>query len=172
MTIRYKRPDKKNALSILESAKDDLKFTLTIKISDESGATIIRNIHNSFRMLGDSLLISKGIDPKDHITSIKELLKLNVKTSRPINLIDSVRRLRHNINYYGYRPKLNEVKDVISIAETCFNPLYEEVKKIVTGEEKVGEIVERKEGEEVKKTGKVERSKEKLVRKEKTDKKE
>ena len=130
--IRYKRPDKKNALSLLEAAKNDLKFTLTIKISEESGATIIRNIHNSFRMLGDSLLIFKGIDPTDHITSIKELLKLGVRTARPIYLIDSVRRLRHNINYYGYRPKLNEVEDVISIAKTCFDPLYEEVKKIVS----------------------------------------
>ena len=83
-------------------------------------------------MLGDSLLVSKGIEPTDHITPIKELLKLNVKTSRPINLIDSIRRLRNNINYYGYRPKLNEVEDAVSIAKTCFQPMYKEVKKIVS----------------------------------------
>ena len=130
--MRYKRPDKKNALSLLEAARNDLDFTFTIKISEDSGSTIIRNIHNSFRMLGDSLLVSKGIEPTDHITPIKELLKLNVKTSRPINLIDSIRRLRNNINYYGYRPKLNEVEDAVSIAKTCFQPLYKEVKKIVS----------------------------------------
>jgi len=130
--MRYKRPDKKNALSLLEAARNDLDFTFTIKISEDSGSTIIRNIHNSFRMLGDSLLVSKGIEPTDHITPIKELLKLNVKTSRPINLIDSIRRLRNNINYYGYRPKLNEVEDAVSIAKTCFQPMYKEVKKIVS----------------------------------------
>jgi len=130
--MRYKRPDKKNALSLLEAARNDLDFTFTIKISEDSGSTIIRNIHNSFRMIGDSLLVSKGIEPTDHITPIKELLKLNVKTSRPINLIDSIRRLRNNINYYGYRPKLNEVEDAVSIAKTCFQPLYKEVKKIVS----------------------------------------
>ena len=130
--MRYKRPDKKNALSLLEAARNDLDFTFTIKISEDSGSTIIRNIHNSFRMLGDSLLVSKGIEPTDHITPIKELLKLNVKTSRPINLIDSIRRLRNNINYYGYRPKLNEVEDAVSIAKTCFQPLYKEIKKIVS----------------------------------------
>ncbi|MBS3156233.1 hypothetical protein J4413_03305 [Candidatus Woesearchaeota archaeon] len=130
--MRYKRPDKKNALSLLEAARKDLKFTFTIKVSEDSGSTIIRNIHNSFRMLGDSLLVSKGIEPTDHITPIKELLKLNINTSRPINLIDSIRRLRNNINYYGYRPKLNEVEDVVSIAKTCFEPLYKEVKKIVS----------------------------------------
>ena len=130
--MRYKRPDKKNALSLLEAARNDLDFTFTIKISEDSGSTIIRNIHNSFRMIGDSLLVSKGIEPTDHITPIKELLKLNVKTSRPINLIDSIRRLRNNINYYGYRPKLNEVEDAVSIAKTCFQPMYKEVKKIVS----------------------------------------
>ena len=55
--MRYKRPDKKNALSLLEAARKDLKFTFTIKVSEDSGSTIIRNIHNSFRMLGDSLLV-------------------------------------------------------------------------------------------------------------------
>ena len=130
--MRYKRPDKKNALSLLEAARKDLKFTFTIKVSEDSGSTIIRNIHNSFRMLGDSLLVSKGIEPTDHITPIKELLKLNINTSRPINLIDSIRRLRNNINYYGYRPKLNEVEDAVSIAKTCFQPMYKEVKKIVS----------------------------------------
>jgi len=130
--IRYKRPDKKNALSLVEAAKRDLNFTLTIKVSEDSGSTIVRNIHNSFRMLGDALLIYKGIEPKDHITSIKELLKLNVSTLRPINLVDSIRKLRHNINYYGYSPKLNEVEDAVSIAKTCFGPLYEEVKKIIS----------------------------------------
>ena len=129
--MRYKRPDKKNALSLLEAARKDLKFTFTIKVSEDSGSTIIRNIHNSFRMLGDSLLVSKGIEPTDHITPIKELLKLNINTSRPINLIDSIRRLRNNINYYGYRPKLNEVEDVVSIAKTCFEPLYKETLKII-----------------------------------------
>src|SRR3989344_4760309 len=100
--MRYKRPDKKNALSLLEAARKDLKFTFTIKVSEDSGSPII------------------------------ELLKLNINTSRPINLIDSIRRLRNNINYYGYRPKLNEVEDVVSIAKTCFEPLYKEVKKIVS----------------------------------------
>ena len=61
LTLRYKRPDHKNALSIIEAAKRDLNFTLSIKFSDESGATIVRNIYESFRMLGDALLVAKGI---------------------------------------------------------------------------------------------------------------
>lgn len=127
MTIRYKRPDKKNALSIVNAAKKDMKFTLTLEPTGESGATIVRNIYECFRMLGDSLLVAKGIESEDHITPIKELLKLQVSTNRPISLIENLRKLRHNINYYGYSPKLIEVEDVISLAKSCFNPLLEEV---------------------------------------------
>ena len=126
--MRYKKPDKKNALSIIEAAERDMKFTLNLKATDLSSTTIIRNIYECFRMLGDALLVSKGIDSKDHLAPINELLKLNVRTKRPINLIDNLRRLRHNINYYGYKPRLEETIDVISIAESIFYPLVKVVR--------------------------------------------
>lgn len=129
MTIRYKRPDKKNALSIVNAAKKDMEFTLSLKPSEEAGSTIIRNIYECFRMLGDALLVAKGIDSEDHITPIRELLRLRVITSRPINLIENLRVLRHNINYYGYLPKLIEVEDAASIAKCCFQPLLNAVLK-------------------------------------------
>ena len=127
--MRYKRPDKKNALSLVDAAKKDMDFTLKLKISEEAGPTIVRNVYESFRMLGDALLISEGIDSEDHVMPIKELLKLEVETERPINLIDNLRRFRHNINYYGYQPKLSEINDTISIANSCFEPMYREVLK-------------------------------------------
>jgi uncharacterized protein (UPF0332 family) len=125
--MRYKRPDKKNALSIIEAAKRDMKFTLTINLSEEAGPTIVRNIYECFRMLGDALLVAKGVESKDHIVPIKELMKVKVETTRPIILIDNLRRLRHNINYYGYKPALAEVEDVISIAKTVFEPLLKAI---------------------------------------------
>lgn len=127
--MRYKRPDKKNALSIIGAAERDMNFTLSMESTEESGPTIVRNIYECFRMLGDALLISKGIESEDHITPIKELTKLNVETERPIRLVDNLRRLRHNINYYGYKPRLAEVEDVISIAKTTFKPLLKTIKK-------------------------------------------
>ncbi|MFH1432553.1 MAG: hypothetical protein ABIG84_05015 [archaeon] len=125
--MRYKRPDKKNALSIVLAAQRDMKFTLSLQPTEDSASTIIRNIYECFRMLGDALMIAKGMESEDHVMPIKELLKLEVRTERPIRVIDNLRRLRHNINYYGYRPKLVEVNDVISIAQNCFEPLLEAV---------------------------------------------
>ncbi|MBS3128958.1 hypothetical protein J4410_07495 [Candidatus Woesearchaeota archaeon] len=130
--IRHKRPDQKNALSILEAAESEMKFTLTIKPSEQAGSTIIRNIYECYRMVGDALLVSKGIESDDHVTPIKEITQLKVQTTRPLQVIDNLRRLRHNINYYGYKPKIEEVKDTISIAKATFEPILKEIKKEVT----------------------------------------
>ena len=132
MNIRYKRPDKKNALSIIEAAKRDMEFTLSLKPTEESGSTIVRNIYECFRMLGDALLVVRGIESEDHIMPIKELLKIKAITTRSTNTIDNLRRLRHNINYYGYKPNLAEVEDAISIANSCFKPLLNTIIKEIT----------------------------------------
>lgn len=129
MTIRYKRPDEKNAISLVEAAEREMKYTLTLNLSEASAPTIIKNIYECFRMLGDSLLLSKGVDSDDHVTPIKELIDLKIQTIRPMHLIDNLRRLRININYYGYKPNLSEAEDAISIAKVLFNPVLSEVKK-------------------------------------------
>lgn len=130
--MRIKRPDKKNAISLIESAKREIDFTLKLPVSLESGTTITRNIYESFRKLGDALLVSKGIESHDHLLPIKELMNLNIKTLRPLNLLDNLRKIRHNINYYGYQPSLVEIKNTISIAKELFKPIYDEIKKRIS----------------------------------------
>ena len=127
--MRYKRPDKKNAMSILEASQRDMEYTDSLEVSENAGPTIVRNIYECFRMLGDSVLVAEGIESEDHITPIKELMKLKLNTDRPINLIDNLRRLRHNINYYGYKPALEEVKEAKAIAKSLFEPTRNEVLK-------------------------------------------
>ena len=129
MTLRIKRPDRKDALSILNAAKMQMDFTLSMKVSEEAGFTIIRNIYECFRMLGDSLLVKQGIESQDHLEPIRALLEIQIKTERPVNIIESLRLMRHNINYYGYMPTIQEVEDAISFAKCCFYVLFEEVKK-------------------------------------------
>lgn len=127
--LRVKHHDKKNALSIINSAEREMQFTLKQVVTEESAFNIIRNIYECLRMLGDARLISKGIVSKDHIEQIKELENIQVKTDRPIKLIDSLRKLRHNINYYGYNPTKAEAEDATSIAHACFYPLLNIIKK-------------------------------------------
>ena len=132
MNIRVKHHDKKNALSILNAAEKEMQFTLKQTVTEESAFNIIRNIYECFRMLGDARLVSKGNVLQDHVEHIKELETIKVETKRPIKLIDSLRKLRHNINYYGYIPSRAEAEDAISIAKACFYPLLGTIKKEIT----------------------------------------
>ncbi len=126
---RIKHPDKKNALSIIQAAERELLYTLQLRITEESAFNIIRNIYECFRMLGDARLASKGIVSQDHVEQIQELLLIPVSTERPLLLIDTLRKIRHNINYYGYVPSKVEAEDAISIAKACFPQLVEYIKK-------------------------------------------
>ncbi len=132
MNERIKHPDKKNALSIIHAAEREMKYTLTLPVNEESAFNIIRNIYECFRMIGDARLVSKGIVSQDHVEQIKELEAIPAKTERPIKLIDTLRRIRHNINYYGYSPSKVEAEDAISIAKACFYPLLETFKKEIS----------------------------------------
>ncbi|MBS3123113.1 hypothetical protein J4437_00600 [Candidatus Woesearchaeota archaeon] len=127
--MRYKRPDTKNALSILESAKITMDFTLKLEVNEQSATTITRNIYECFRMLGDAIMLNKGINSEDHLQPIKEISKVNLNSSRPIAAVENLRILRHNINYYGYNPNIMEVQDAISLAKECFYKAYEVIKK-------------------------------------------
>lgn len=129
--MREKTPDKKQALSLIESAKKDLEFTFTLKISEESANTIIRNVYESFRMLGEALLLNKGFTTSDHITMINEITNLNIETPRPLNLLENLRRLRHNINYYAYRATREEAENILNFAKSNFNLVFITIKKII-----------------------------------------
>jgi len=116
----------------LEAARKDMDFTLTIKPGIDSGPTIVRNIYECFRMLGEAVLIAEGVETEDHVTKIRALMKIHAKTSRPINIIDNLRILRHKMNYYGYRPGLPEINDAISTANSLFEPLAYAVEKKIS----------------------------------------
>ncbi len=128
---RFKLPDKKNSESLIMAAEREIKFALTLKKSSESSATIVRNIYEGFRMLGDAILVNEGISSEDHLMPINRLIKLDVKTKKPLRLIDNLRRLRHNINYNGYSPSMEELVEVIELVEGCFYSLLDKIKEIV-----------------------------------------
>ena len=129
--MRDKTPDQKQALSLIVSAKKDLEFTLTLKASEESANTIIRNIYECFRMLGEALLVIKGIYAADHVMMINEIINLEIDTLRPLNLLENLRRLRHNINYYAYRANKEEAENIVNLANKNFKKVFEKVKEIL-----------------------------------------
>jgi len=130
--MRTKRIDNKDALSLLEEANNQMIFTIKMPISVESSFNIVRNVYECFRMLGDALLISKGLESTDHIEPIKAIIEIkDINTKRSLNVLDNMRIMRHNINYNGYSPTIKETEDVIDFAKLCFNETYLYLKKKV-----------------------------------------
>jgi len=94
---------------------------------------VIRNVYECFRMLGEAILFSKGIKSSDHILPINELISFAEKHGKNLKILDSLRRLRHNINYYAYSSTESEANEAIKIAKDNFNfladKLLEELRK-------------------------------------------
>ncbi len=131
--MRIKKEDIKRALSLIEAAKKDIEFTLKLPVNEDSAPTIVRNVYECFRMLGEALLIAEGKIIADHKEMIARLVQLPLKLPRPLGTIDNLRLMRHRINYYGYRATVREAKYAISLAKCCFEPLYEFIKKFLEG---------------------------------------
>lgn len=131
MNKRIKRPDHKNAQTLLNAANSDMEFTLSLPITESAGPTIIRNVYECFRMLGDAILLIKGKESEDHILPIKEVIALDLNTTRSLRLLDNLRRTRHGINYYGYKPKIEYIKDASSFANACFNPVLDAINEMM-----------------------------------------
>ena len=129
--MRQKIPDKEKAKSLIISSKKDYEYTLTLETNNNSANTIIRNIYESFRMLGEAILTINGHEFTDHIECIKELINLDIKTKRPVQILDYLRKTRHRINYYGYIAKKDEAEEIISMAKDLFLEFYREIERRV-----------------------------------------
>ena len=130
--IRKRKPDKFKAQSMVSAAETEIKFTRTISPTKESSSTIVRNIYEAFRMLGDALLLIHGKEAsgKDHhVEMINELFTLGVKTKRPIQVILNLKNLRNKINYQGYIPAVEEANDALYIVNACFQPILNKIKE-------------------------------------------
>lgn len=126
---RIKTPDLTKAMSMTVAADADMRYILSLPPKEEGGATIIRGIYENFRLLGDALLVGEGIETDEYTLMIQRLLELSVSTTRPLGILDNLRKLRHDINYRGYRPAIEEIEDARDIANKLFGALKNEVLK-------------------------------------------
>lgn len=127
-------PDKVKARGMVKAAIIDMQFIEKIPDTKESAQTKIRGIYENFRMLGDALMIAKGLQskgPDHHFEMINELIKLKIETDRSLGLLHELRKLRHKINYEGYIPPLVDLEYAISIKKSLWKKVLEEVNKAI-----------------------------------------
>jgi len=104
-----------------------MRYTRTLELSEDAAPTIAGNVYECFRMLGDALLTARGIEYTDHASSIDALMHLPTRSSRSSSILVDLKTLRHAINYYGYEPSIEQVEDVLSIADALFEPIAAQV---------------------------------------------
>lgn len=121
--MREKKPDKPRAMSLLKASRNDIKFTLSIEITKESSPTIVRNIYESFRRLGEAILIARGFESSVHAEALNELFTLKANTKRPVRIIENLKGIRDNINYRGYEASINDAKEAAEIAKDLFKDI-------------------------------------------------
>jgi hypothetical protein len=126
--IRKRVPDVAKAKSLIHASENEIKYLDTLEPKIEAASTIIRGIYENFRRLGEAILLIQGWEG-DHEECINALIKLPVKTERPIQVLDNLRRLRHDINYQGYQPSKADLDDVLSIKKACWKSILEKIKK-------------------------------------------
>lgn len=130
--ISRRTPDKAKAKSMVFAAELDIGFISSLPITTKSAQSIIRGIYENFRILGDALLTAQGFKSAgiDHHTQmIDALIKLDIKTTRPLPLLKELKKIRHQINYNGYVPTENDVKYAIELKEAFWADILTEVKK-------------------------------------------
>lgn len=126
-----KQVDTPKVQSLLQAAEREMDFTKQLSVTKQSTATIVRNVYEAFRMIGEALLVAKGVRSQEHVDMINALLYIPVQTARPLSVLDELRRLRNLVNYEGYWPSVREAQDALSIADACFSPLLAEVKHML-----------------------------------------
>ncbi len=127
-------PNPAKAQSLLLAAEHQVSYSKTIAVSEEATPIIIKEIYDSFLMTGEALMLLRGKHAQSkghHRIILNELITLPINTSRPLENLKTLQELRRKILYDGYHPTITEAHDVLSLADACFPPLLEAVKKEV-----------------------------------------
>jgi len=125
-------PNPAKAKSMLEAAERRLQFIKKVPVTEESADIVSEKCYDSFRMLGDALLIARGKKSArqgHHRTALNELLTLHARTELPLTTLLNLQELRRKIEYDGYQATISEAENAITVTNTCFQPLLEAVRK-------------------------------------------
>lgn len=109
-------PDKKRALSLIESSENNAEVSLSIKLNDKTATTIFREIYESIRQLGDALWWTDGYNPQNHDVSMEILKELDFLTSEQkvkLNSLDRFKSIRHGANYKGFKVSIEQANEII-----------------------------------------------------------
>lgn len=129
--IRNRQKDMEKIKSMLNSAEINAKVTKTIKLNEDAATLIFREIYESIRQLGDAKWWLLGYEPSNHEISLEALKELDVKEKIKLNSLDRFKKIRHDINYRGFRATVNQAEEILEFWNKCGEDILRILKKEV-----------------------------------------
>lgn len=130
--LRNRQRDMEKIKSMISSSEINSIVTKEIKLNENTATLIFREIYESIRQLGDAKLWLLGYEPLNHEASMEILKELDIKNKVKLNSLDRIKKIRHDINYRGFRSSVEQAGEILEFWDKCgieiLNLLKKEVK--------------------------------------------
>ena len=127
--LRKRQNDNEKIKSMIKSSEINAKVTKTIKLNEDTATLIFREIYESIRQLGDSKWGVLGYEPSNHEVSINILKEFDIKEKLKLNSLDRFKKIRHDINYRGFRTTINQAQEILEFWDKCGEEIIKILKK-------------------------------------------
>ena len=127
--LRKKQVDFDKFNSLINSAECTMKVVRSIKLSEESATLIFRETYESIRQLGEAKWDSLGYEPTNHEISLDILKELDISEKIKLNSLDRFKRIRHDINYRGFKASLVHANEILAFWNSCGEEILKNLKR-------------------------------------------
>lgn len=127
--IRHRQRDIEKIKSMINSAEINAKVTKEIKLNEDTATLIFREIYESIRQLGDAKWWILGYEPTNHEISLEILKELDIKEKLKLNFLERFKKIRHDINYRGFRATISQAEEILDFWNKCGEEIINILKK-------------------------------------------
>ena len=126
--IRNRQKDIEIIKSIINSAEINAKVTMNIEVKEDSATLIFREIYESIRQLGDAKWRLLGYEATNHEISLESLKEFDIKEKVKLNSLDRFKKIRHDINYRGFRATTTQAEEILDFWKKCGEEILRKLK--------------------------------------------
>ncbi|MBS3163718.1 hypothetical protein J4427_03470 [Candidatus Woesearchaeota archaeon] len=127
--IRNRQKDAEKIKSMIDSAAINAKVTKAIKLNDDTATLVFREIYESVRQLGDAKWGILGYEPSNHEISMEALKDLDISNKVKLNSLDRFKKIRHDINYRGFRATIPQAEEILDFWGKCGEEIIKILRK-------------------------------------------
>lgn len=127
--IRNRQKDAEKIKSMINSAEINAKVTKSIKLDENTATLVFREIYESIRQLGDAKWWLLGFEPGNHEISMEILKDFDIKDKLKLNSLDRFKKIRHDINYRGFRASIPQAEEILDFWNKCGEAIIKILKK-------------------------------------------